>query len=189
VRAERGATGEALLAYAYDWPDAVTAGAWGAATGTPVLLTGTQELHPATAAALEEFGTTRTVVTGGNAVISDAAANAAPGATRVAGATRTGTAVEVADELWTPTLGRQPQALVAVNLFHDAGWALALSAAPLSAALAAPQLGVAADQVPGETRAYLDRAEFDDVPPVVVIGNAGFISEEVAQQLDAAVRD
>lgn len=87
-----------------------------------------------------------------------------------------------------PTLGGDPKGLVAANLFDPRGWAPALAAAPLAAALDAPQIGVALDSVPPETDAYLADVKSDVVPPVLVIGNLGFVSTQTAEELDAAIR-
>ena len=46
VRAENPGGSDALLAWGLNFPDAVTGGAYGARTGTPILLTDTAQLHP-----------------------------------------------------------------------------------------------------------------------------------------------
>lgn len=48
--------GSVLVARADDWADAATGGAWAAAEGIPVLLTGTHELHGSTAEELRAGG-------------------------------------------------------------------------------------------------------------------------------------
>ncbi|MEE8603622.1 S8 family serine peptidase [Euzebya tangerina] len=127
------------------WADALSGGAWAAATDTPIVITGTDALHPEVAAALEAWGTTNTVVFGGEAAVSDAVAAQLPSATRIAGPDRASTAVAVASELWG---GEQDGYLVA-NGYFARGWVHGLAAA-----------GVAAD-----TNSPLLYTGFDDVPP------------------------
>lgn len=169
-----------MLAFGYDHPDAVTGGAYGAASGTPVLLTDTGTLHPATAAALQELGTTRTVVLGGEAVVGAAVLATVPGSERVAGATRMGTAATVATQLWPA----ESDGVVVTNLFLSDGWPLTLAGAPLSAREGAPQIGVATDEVPPETMAYLT-AQDPRRATAWLLGDTSFVSDEVAAAIGA----
>lgn len=176
---ERPGTTEAMLAYGLNFPDAVTGGAYGAEAAVPILLTDTASLHPAAARALSDLGTTTTSVLGGTAVISDAAADAAPGARRVAGENRMSTAVTVATTLWPTTLDDPIDDVVVTNIERADGWALTLAAAPLSARNDAPQVGVGAERYPAETAAYLQSLE----PPAetaFIIGGTEFVSDDVA---------
>ena len=184
VAAEHGGAEEVLLASGEGFADALTGGAYGAWTGSPLLLTGTATLHQAAAAALADLAPARTVVLGGRAVVSDVAAGGAPNPVRVAGPNRMATAVAIAQELWEPRLGAV-DAVVLTNLEADDAWTLALAAAPLSASLEAPQLGVAATRYPAETAAHLRDLD----PPAVdlrVLGGADAVAAAVA---DAAARD
>ena len=185
VRAENPGGTDVLLASGVTFPDAVTGGAFGARTGTPILLTGQEQLHAATAAAMAELGVTRTIVLGGTAAVSDAAAAAAPAAHRVAGVNRMDTAARVATELWGTVLD-EVTTVVVTNIERDDGWALTLASAPLSARRDAPQLGVGAGTYPAETRAFL-QAQTPPVATAYLMGNEAFISDEVAAQLGADV--
>lgn len=143
-----GGRGVAYVATAGDYPDAVTAGAHAALAGIPVLLSNRDQLPPATAQALEDLGITRTVLLGGTAAVSDAVLEAVPGGERVAGSTRFGTAAQVATTLWDTT---GIQGVLPVAIDTDTSWQTALASAPLSAALHAPQIGVAATVAPSES--------------------------------------
>ncbi len=176
---------DALLASGDTFPDAVTGGAYGAETGTPILLTGGASLHPATAAAMDELGVTRTIVLGGPAAVSDAAADAAPGCTRVAGGNRMATAAAVATELWGSVLDTVDQVVV-TNIERADGWALTLASAPVSARRDAPQLGTGATTYPTETAGFL-RGLTPPAGTAFIIGNADFISDDVAGQIAADV--
>lgn len=169
---------EAMLATGANFPDAVTGGAYGANFGIPILLTTPNALHAAAAAVFDEAGTTRTIVLGGTAVVSEAAANAAPGPERVAGPNRMDTAARVAFDLW----GDVATNAVVVNLERVDSWAAALSAAILSASVDGAQLGTGVGILPPETRAYLENVE---PTTIYVIGGAEFISEEVIADIGA----
>ena len=180
---------QAVLAFAGDWPDAVTAGAWAAVVHAPVLLTYRDSLHADTAAALQELGVTDTVVMGGTAVVSDAAMAAAPGPTRVSGPNRMGSAVAVASTLWAFPPGEPgPEAFAVVNLEVADGWALALAASPLSVRYGAPQIGVRATSLPTETADYLTTLTPQPVTDVYVLGGVEVVSDAVATQVSDLVR-
>ena len=167
----------ALVAYAFNFPDALVGGAYGAAAGVPVLLTDTDALHPAAAAAIDDLGITATSVLGGTAVISGAVMGELPDPQRIAGSNRMATAVAIASELW-PAIPAHPDVLVFVDAEAPDAWVLALAAAPLSATAAAPQLGLAADALPDETSAYVT-ALGADAARALVIGGPGFVPDDV----------
>lgn len=172
----------AIVAFAGDWPDAVTAGALAAAIGAPVLLTGTDDLPGQTADALARYGTTTTNVPGGTAVVSDAVFAQLPGGVRVAGVNRHATAAEVAVQLWADMA--DDGAFVLSNLEFELGWALALAASPLSVRLGAPQLGVRATSLPAETEQFLVDNGVTD-PGLIVLGDLTVIADEVVTQVNA----
>lgn len=182
VQAANPGNTSALLAYGLNWPDALTGGAFGAASGQPILLTDSASLHPATAATLSELGITSTSVLGGEAVVSPAAMAAAPGATRVAGPNRMGTASEVARALWD-SLGASTDRFVFANLELEEAWTLALAAAPLSAHLGAPQLGIGTAFYPDETNALLEGRTSATEGSGVIVGGAEFVSDAFAAEI------
>ena len=177
----------AMVAFAYNWPDAVTAGAYGAATGTPILLSETPALHPATQDWFLVDGTQSAVGIGGSAVLADAVIAALPQGRRISGPNRMATAVAVTDQLWSGVASADGQQFVVANIERTDGWTVALAAAPLSAKEGAPQLGVAADRYPPETQNYLRARGFQTLPAIVLIGNAAFISDNVAEQISADI--
>ncbi len=134
------------------WADSVTGGGWAASEGVPILVTGTDEVHPAVAAFLVEDAPSQTVVLGGTTAISDAALAQLPNPLRVAGAERAGTAAAIAEQLW-PSAGSQ-RPYLALNAFRDDGWLFGLAAGGLAADLGAPVL-VVGDTVPDSTRALV----------------------------------
>ena len=139
VLERRGSTGEVLIARADDWADAVTGGAYAASTGSPVLLTGGDTLHPAVAAFLDDVSPRKRWALGGTAALSDRVVAAAD-AKRIAGPERTATGVAVAKELWGRTEAHSGDAFSVAPGFSADGWAYALAYAPWAAANAGPQI-------------------------------------------------
>jgi subtilisin family serine protease/putative cell wall-binding protein len=146
-----------LVARAGEWADAVTGGAYAAATNQPVVLTGSQSLHPALDDYLQRHQPEPTMLGGEVALSADvAAALGAP--TRVAGASRAGTAGAIADELWGAEAS--PGKIVVADGYAGQGWGPALAAAALSARTGAPQLLSAGDKLPSATVDYLGGASY-----------------------------
>lgn len=182
--AERTGADQAMVAFGGAFPDALVGGAYGAETGIPIVLTGTDELHPSAAQAISDLGLTQVTALGGTAVISDAVVAALPNPRRVAGPNRMATAVAIAEELWA---GRAaPDTAVLLNAEVDDVWILALAGAPLSAALDAPQLGLRQDGYPTETETYL-RQRADHVTRGVILGGQAFVSSDVAAVVAADI--
>lgn len=131
--------------------DAIAAGAWAAQTGWPVLLTATETLSAATAAALDELDPDRVVVVGGTAAVSDTAAQqAAAGGRRldrVAGDSRFATAAAVAAARGLD----RPTAAVLLDGGAEDAWAAGFSAARYAAARQAPVLLADGEGLPGPT--------------------------------------
>ena len=93
------------------------------------------------------------------------------------------TAVEVADTLW-PEIPASGEDFVFVNLDRADAWTLALAAAPLSAALDAPQIGVRTDSLPAETEQYLLDSNISSIPSRVLLGDLTYINDGVAQSIE-----
>lgn len=188
----------ALVANAYNWPDAVTAGSFGALFGMPVLVTATDALHPAVATFLSDRAWDRVYVVGGTAALSDAtraAIIAAAGLVsgdvpRLAGTTRNGTAVAVAEELEDTTqlnFGILPQEALAVNLRRIDGYAHVLSASARvgqRSGVFVPVEGDGGTEIPLEAQQYACRFPVDGV----VVGGHDVISGETATLFDDVLR-
>ena len=171
----------AMVARADDWPDAVAGGAAFSRIGSPVLLTNSDSLHPATAAAIEEFGVGLTFIAGGPSAVSEAAALDTPFPMRVSGPNRHATAAAFAADIWGDNAAEGE--FVLANLEFEQGWALALAASPLSVRIGAPQLGVRADDLPVETSDYLTAAGVTD-PGLIVLGDLTVVSGEVVEAVE-----
>lgn len=181
---------QVIIAYGLDWADAVTVGAYAHARTLPLVLTPSDDLHPAAERVVRTVqqadADAEVVIVGGESVVGPEVAAEVPGARRVAGPNRMATATEIAEQLW-PAVPGTGEDFVFANLERPDAWTLALAAAPLAAEIGGPELGLRADDYPRETRDYLEGLGLDALPSVVLLGDLGFISEEVANEVDDTV--
>lgn len=152
MTAVHGDSDRVLLARADVWADAISAGAYSAWAGVPVLLTPSDALPAEVEAFIDERFAER-IALGGTAALSDGVVEAAR-AERVAGTDRTGTSVAIARELWGRTAPGPADAFVATPGFAEDGWAYALGHVAWSASAGAPQLLVG-DDVSAPVAEYL----------------------------------
>lgn len=187
VLARRGRTGEVLIARADEWADAVTGGAYAAFSGSPVVLTGRDGLHPAAAAFLAEARPTKRWALGGNVALPDAVVTGA-GATRIAGADRSATAVAIAQQLWGRTVGQAGDRFVTSPGWTSDGWGYALAFAPWSASNHGPALLVG-DTVPPAVVAYLTGLGYSaSATATGDVTGASAVSAPVLEELRALVQ-
>lgn len=163
------------------WADAVSGGAWAAATHTPLLLTPGETLHPAVAADLAAHPAERTVLLGGVAALSPAVESAVTGPLRVAGADRAGTAIAVADQLWPPN----PGGYMIVNAYREDGWALGLPAAGVASDRSLPLLVSDTDDVPPSTLAAVSSCGSGPRVFLQIIGDRTVFPDPLVDLLDS----
>ena len=129
-----------VLAKAFDWPDAVTAGSIGVQYGYPVLLTGygedqVDELHPSAARALEEIDPDVLITVGGTSAIGEDAEREAAdigdvpeeNIIRLGGGSRLETAIEVGEFIVDNADEDQSLTAFGANVRNPNGWAHILS--------------------------------------------------------------
>ena len=148
-----GRPDRAVLATATDWPDASAGGAYGAFSGSPVLLTNHARIPSATARALDDVRPREVSALGGSGVIADSVVEAIH-ADRVSGATRQGTSAAIAELLWGYT-NSEPDTWIAVPGYGADAWTWAVTAAPLAARHDAAVLLVN-ESLAAPVRGYLD---------------------------------
>lgn len=175
----------------------VSVGAYAAAVGTPILLTDGQRLEPAVVRYLAERRPTDVFLMGGPAVLSDGILDEAArhvrdddmqvpeihqaggvplrGARRIGNGTSDAVAIDVAEQLWTSL---RPRGLTVVNPGGTTGAAFALAAAPLSAALGAPQVYSGNKTPTAATASFLERYSYDHVR---IVGSTSMISDDAHQ--------
>ncbi|WP_456093736.1 S8 family serine peptidase [Ornithinibacillus halophilus] len=88
---------QVVVASGRDFPDAMSVAAHAANEGMPILLTRPNELPAATSTAIENLGTTDTLIVGGYDVVTDEVASALPGVDRVRGEDRYATNLAIND--------------------------------------------------------------------------------------------
>jgi putative cell wall-binding protein len=166
------------------WSDTLAAGAYGARHGTPLLLTDSDRLSPATRRALRELDITHTIVIGGRSAVSDDVLQELPDPRRVAGSGRAGTAATVATELWDAVDG-----VVVASGYRATAWKDPLAAAPLAAKRNAPVALVDTDWLPPPTKHCLTALHRDGVgaDDAVVVGGRGAVGDAVASRCARAL--
>lgn len=188
IRDGGGDTSVTLVARAHPdttagWADAVTAGGFAAAGRHPTLLTATDRLHPDAEAWIEDGanGVGEAVLLGGvHAVPADAEERLDVRTTRAAGATRDGTAVAIADELWTRDGAPGVRGAMMVDPWNERAWAFALAGAVYAANHGTPGLAVT-HLVPRETTgAWLDA---HPELPAVFVGDGSIVDTRVERDV------
>lgn len=172
-------SGEAVVASAASFADALAVAPLAASFGLPVVLTATDELSPDAAAALDELGVTSTLVIGGTAAVSDAVAADLPDVTRLSGPERYATAAEVLAE--GLDRGLDPTWL-AVASGRD--WPDALAAGPVAAATGGVLALVDRDD-PAAHSALRDllATRYHDIERLRVLGGEAAVSSAVIDDL------
>lgn len=139
--------------------DALAAGGMAAEMGWPVLLTQSDVLTGATRDYLAEAGITEVKLMGGTAAIADTVQTELEAmgiaTDRLAGASRSQTAIEVAKERGSQTAADAAQVVLVQGQSADA-WAGGFAAAAHSALFDAPIVLAVGDQLAPETRAWLE---------------------------------
>jgi putative cell wall-binding protein len=172
-----------ILAYSYDFPDALAASYLAGTLAAPILLCDTNEIPTPTATELSRLRPSAIYIVGGPGVISESIEGTlrsydfTPTVTRLGGAERTETAYLIACE--AVAQGGVPSAAFVVDAgnFPDA-----LSAGSLSAGCSVPILLTDTGSLDGWTQRFLIENAIRDI---IIVGGTGSVSERVAGQLMA----
>ena len=166
-----------FLAFGLNFPDALSAAAYAANCGAPILLVLTDELPEETRAALEALNPQQIFVIGGPAVISDRVMEMLPGARRLSGADRFETSAALA-QWFAP--GKE---LFYIATGNDAsGGADAITGAALAARRGTGVLLVG-NTLPGSIAQFLGRG----VQDAYLFGGQSAISASVGRAIVAAL--
>ncbi len=165
------------------WADSVTGGAFAADARIPLLLTPTDQLHPAVKAWMDRDQPSQTLLLGGLSALTRRVEQAVPAPLRVAGAARDETATSVARTLWKvePTGTRR---YTIIDGYATDGWAWGLAAAGLADRADAPLLMVHPNTVPSATATAVSGCRQIDL---LVVGDTRSVSE--ARVRDLQTRD
>lgn len=163
----------AVLAYGFNYPDALAAASYAAAGGFPILLTDRNTLPQDTFAALRSLGVSRVIVIGGPAAVSDRVLQDLPDPdpTRLGGADRYATAVEVARYFQGET---RHQYMATGLRFPDAITGGVLAARENSGIL------LVSSRVPGEVIDFLNER---NISRVTIFGGEEAVSRGVEERL------
>lgn len=171
----------AYLATADTFPDALSGGAVAGRVGGPILLVDRNGIPAVTAAELARLKPAKVVILGGTSVVSDSVRTAADAytagsVTRLAGADRYATSVQVSRSAY----GSSDSVFIATGTKFPDG----LAGGPVAALLPGPLLLVAPTQLPSVVRSELQRLGPDRV---FVLGGTGVVSGTVVNAIDAAL--
>ena len=175
----------AIVANAYDFPDALAAGALAAKEDAPLLLTAQSELHPAVAKRLQEMGVRHVYVMGGTTALSPRVDSELDRlgmtVTRVAGSNRYATAASAASRVGASS-GEVTLALgtheVSSRAWPDAVAAGALAATPQRL----PTLLTRPGKLPADTA---DALRSLDVDTVWILGDITAVSADVQRTVES----
>jgi putative cell wall-binding protein len=181
-RATTARSTSVVVASAGTYADALAGAPLAARADAPLLLTGGDGLHPATAAEVRRLGARRAYLLGGSAALSDAVADGLRQAgvtevVRVSGPDRAGTAAAVSGRLQATG-----HAFLALGWGDTPaqGWPDALAASALAGTLTEPILLTAASGLPEATRrALADEA----VERVTIVGGTAAVPQAVEAEL------
>ncbi|WP_368658021.1 cell wall-binding repeat-containing protein [Metabacillus halosaccharovorans] len=98
-----GNTNTAIIAYGYNFADALAISPYASKNGFPILLTDTKKLPSVTKQALSEKGIKKTIVVGGEKSVSTTVYNQLPGKQRIGGKDRYEVAANIIHTLKLPT--------------------------------------------------------------------------------------
>ena len=171
----------AYLATAQTFPDALSGGAVAGMLGGPILLVKSYGIPGPTSTELARLKPAKIVILGGTGVVSDAVRSAADkytagSVTRLAGADRYATSVQISRSAY----GSSNAAFVATGTAFPDG----LAGGPVAALLPGPLLLVSPTQLPSVVKAELQRLGPDKV---YVLGGTGVVSGSVVKAIDAAL--
>ena len=161
----------AVIAYGYDFPDALAAASYAARNGYPILLTAKDSIPPETRKML--IGKKKTIVVGGEGVINQVVFKDLPGAVRIDGLTRFETAANFVEKLNLPA--------EKVFIANGRTYADALTGAVLAAKQNAPLLLVEQNSLPYATQDVLITKK---VRNVVILGGTGVVTDNIKKQIE-----
>jgi putative cell wall-binding protein len=182
----------AIITTGGNFPDALAAGPLSLCANAPILLnTPKAGLRSDVQKFITDNGIAKVYVIGGTAVVSPDVDSTLTGlgvtVQRLAGESRAGTAVKIAEEIAAPSgCNLAPVGVVLVNCD---GFADALSAGPLASKARSPILCAKKTGLPTETSDYLK--DFETVTgtytPIIAIGGPNVITATVVQEATDAV--
>ena len=168
--------GRVVVANGMDFPDALSVASHAAKEGLPILLTQTNKIPKETLDAVKVLEATESLVVGGNTVVSAEVAKQLPKATRLAGADRYETNIEIAKHFGVQ--GKR------VYVATGKTYADALTGAVLAAKNESAVLLVH-DRVPEVVTTYVSN---QDIKRLTIFGGESAVSSKVASELEKLIK-
>jgi putative cell wall-binding protein len=165
-----GSPSKAVIAYGFNFPDALAAASFAAQNGYPILLTDKKKLPKETKDFIAKVE--KTIVIGGEGVIGNEVVKELPNPTRIGGRNRFDTAAKMITELNMSTNH--------VFIANGYGFADSLTGSVLAAFQNAPLLLVEKEHVPTETRNIFTKYTISDF---TVLGGDAVVNDEVIFEL------
>ncbi|TCS83346.1 S8 family serine peptidase [Tepidibacillus fermentans] len=167
-----GKTDTAVVAYGFNFPDALAIAPYAAINGYPILLVDKNTIPAMTKEALSVMGIRKTVIIGGTGVVSDGVSKQLPSPSRISGKDRFSTATEIIRRVNEPT----EKVYVATGM----NYADALTGAVLAAKNNAPLLLTMPNELPTATR---DISLERNILNFTILGGTGAVSNQVLTEL------
>ncbi|WP_238883313.1 cell wall-binding repeat-containing protein [Clostridium sp. YIM B02551] len=167
-----------ILAYAYDFPDALSGVPLALLKDAPILLTDKTSIPTSTMDEIKRLNASNIYILGSNGVISDSVKNGLSSSgytvTRLGGADRFETSLKIADQVKASNSSH-----TAVIAIYD-NYPDTLSISPYAAMKHIPILYTQANSLEANTRAWL---KSNGITNVIISGGTGVISQNVENQL------
>ena len=157
---------KAIIAYGYDFPDALAISSFAASKGYPILLSQTGKLPETTKQALK--GVKETIVVGGTKAINKSVENQLPEPLRINGKDRFETAISIIEKL---NISKDKVYVATGYQFADA-----LTDSVIAAQNNAPILLVQKESIPQATKNLIEKY---DISNFTILGGKGAVSEEL----------
>ncbi|MBL4933071.1 cell wall-binding repeat-containing protein [Clostridium paridis] len=167
-----------VLAYAYDFPDALSGVPFAFLKNAPILLTDKTSIPQSTMNEIKRLNASNVYILGSNGVISDGVQNSLTSSgytvTRLGGTDRFETSLKISDKV-----NASNSSHTAVITIYD-NYPDALSIAPYAAMKNIPILYTQANSLEAKTRAWLKN---NGITKVIISGGVGAVSLNVENQL------
>lgn len=170
-----GSPSTAVIAYGYNFPDALSAASYAAQKGYPILLTDQKQLPQPTKEYVDKIQ--KTIVVGGEGVVGNEVLTQLNNPTRIGGSSRFDTAAKM-----ITTLGMSTEEIYIGNGY---GYADALTGSVLAAKRNAPLLLVEKDKLPKETKSIFTNYHVKDF---TVLGGDVVVNDEVIFELTQLIK-
>lgn len=169
-------TEQAFVVNGYDFPDALSAAAYAAKRGVPILISQAGKLPQATKSSIESLGIKETLVIGGEKVVAESVKDQLPSATRVSGSDRYETNTLLADYF---DINYDYMYVATGKNFADVLTGSVLAAKNNTGIL------LVHDRVPKNTPSFISK---NDVNRLTIFGGKTAVSDTIKNELESLIQ-